>query len=398
MSAWKQLLFSLFILAAAVAAWANFFPGARDILAARNLGWLVVVGEQTTGKAAGNGQGGGQGGGQGRQGGGQPANVVTMPATLATINDRLQAIGTGRARASVTVTPYDSGRLIELNVQSGADVKAGDVIARLDAEGEEIAVDRARIARVDAAAKLERIKALLSSNAATSVQVGDAETVLRNAELALRDAELALARRSIIAPIAGVVGILPVETGNYVTTQTTVATIDDRSTIVVDFWVPERYATAVKVGASLTASLVARPSGVFDGTVSAVDNRLDEQSRTLRVQAGIANPDDSLRAGMSFQVTMKFPGDTYPAVSPLAIQWGTDGAFVWVVREGKAKRTPVRIVQRNTENVLVDAPIGEGEMVVTEGVQNVREGSEVLVAGQPRVEAVSAVQAATGGT
>ena len=393
MSAWKQLLFSLVILAVAVAAWANIFPGARDILAARNLGWLVVVGEPGGGKGAGNGQGGGQGG----RPGGQPANVVTMPATLATINDRLQAIGTGRARASVTVTPYDSGRLIEVLVGSGADVAAGDVIARLDAEAEEIAVDRARIARTDAAAKLERIRALQSSNAATSVQVSDAETVLRNAELALRDAELALARRSVVAPIAGVVGILPVETGNYVTTQTTVATIDDRSTIVVDFWVPERYATAVKVGAPLTASLVARPSGVFDGTVSAVDNRLDEQSRTLRVQAGIANPDDSLRAGMSFQVTMKFPGDTYPAVSPLAIQWGTDGAFVWVVREGKAKRTPVRIVQRNTENVLVDAPIGEGEMVVTEGVQNVREGSDVLVAGQPRVDAVNGIQPAAGG-
>jgi hypothetical protein len=106
MSAWKQLLFSLFILAAAVAAWANFFPGARDILAARNLGWLVVVGEQTTGKAAGNGQGGGQGGGQGRQGGGQPANVVTMPATLATINDRLRP----SARAAPSLRHRDALR------------------------------------------------------------------------------------------------------------------------------------------------------------------------------------------------------------------------------------------------------------------------------------------------
>lgn len=398
MSAWKQLLFSLVILAAAVAAWANFYPGARQVLTPWKLDWLIVAGagDAADGKGGAGGQGGGQGGGG--QNRGQPANVVTMPATLANINDRLQAIGTGRARASVTVTPYDSGRLMEIGVRSGAEVKAGDVIARLDAETEEIAVDRARIARDDAAAKLERIKALLSSNTATTVQVSEAETVLRNADLALRDAELALARRSVVAPISGVVGILPVETGNYVTSQTAVATIDDRSTIVVDFWVPERYATAVKVGAPLTASLVARPSGVFDGTVSAVDNRLDEQSRTLRVQAGIANPDDSLRAGMSFQVTMKFPGDTYPAVSPLAIQWGTDGAFVWVVREGKAKRTPVRIVQRNTENVLVDAPIGEGEMVVTEGVQNVREGSDVLVAGEPRVGAANGVQTASDGT
>ena len=52
---------------------------------------------------------------------------------------------------------------------------------------------------------------------------------------------------------------------------------------------------------------------------------------------------------------MKFPGDTYPAVNPLAIQWGSDGAFVWAVEDGKAKRVPVRIIQRNTETVLVDA-------------------------------------------
>lgn len=394
MSAWKQLLFSLIILAAAIAAWANFFPAARGVLSPWGLDWLIVAGDATEEKAGG-GANGGQAGGPATA---QPANVVTVPATLATINDRLQAIGTGRARASVTVTPYASGRITEINVSSGAEVKAGDVIAQLDADAEQIAVDRARIARDDAAAKLERLKSLQSSNAATSVQVGEAETVLRNAELALRDAELSLARRAVVAPISGIIGILPVETGNYVTSQTTVATIDDRSTIVVDFWVPERYATAVQVGAPLTASLVARPNGVFDGTVTAVDNRLDDQSRTLRVQAGIANPDDSLRAGMSFQVTMKFPGDTYPAVSPLAIQWGTDGAFVWVVRDGKAKRTPVRIVQRNTENVLVDAPIGEGDMVVTEGVQNVREGSDVLVAGQPRVEAGTGAQASTSGT
>ena len=64
----------------------------------------------------------------------------------------------------------------------------------------------------------------------------------RQCRLALRDAELALERRSIVAPIAGIVGILPVEAGNYVTSQTAIATIDDRSSIIVDFWVPERFA------------------------------------------------------------------------------------------------------------------------------------------------------------
>ena len=68
-------------------------------------------------------------------------------------------------------------------------------------------------------------------------------------------------------------------------------------------------------------------------------------------------------------------------VDPLAIQWGTDGAFVWGVRGGIANRIPVRIVQRNTDSVLVDGTFDSGDSVVTEGIHNVREGSEVFIAG-----------------
>jgi RND family efflux transporter MFP subunit len=221
-----------------------------------------------------------------------------------------------------------------------------------------------------------------ASNAATPVAVADAEVVLSNAKLALRDAELALERRSILAPIAGTVGILPISAGNYVTGQSAIATLDDRSSILVDFLVPERFAAAVKVGAQLTATPIANPSKAYTGTISAIDNHIDENSRTLLVKATIANPADSLRAGMSFSIAMKFPGDSYPAVSPLAILWGSDGAYVWAIEGGKAKRVAVRIIQRNTETVLIDAPITSGGLVVTEGTQSVSEGGNVRIAGQ----------------
>src|SRR5690606_14391983 len=106
---------------------------------------------------------------------------------------------------------------------------------RLDSEVEQIALDRARIALSDAEAKLERVQSLRKANAATQVQVTDAELAVGHAKLALRDAQLNLDRRTITAPIAGIIGILPVETGNYVTTDTVVATIDDRSRIKIDF-------------------------------------------------------------------------------------------------------------------------------------------------------------------
>ncbi|TPI17805.1 efflux RND transporter periplasmic adaptor subunit [Mesorhizobium sp. B4-1-1] len=378
MSSWKQIVAALVILIAAVAAWARFYPGAPQILARWGMDWAIAATPPAAeSAAAGPGQ-------SGRNRAGQIVTIVASPAGTATINDRLQAIGTGRANATVTVNPYSSGRLTELLVQSGTHVEKGDVIARLDSETEVIARDRAQVAIEDAQSKLDRVKSLRASNAATPVAVADAQVTLANARLALRDAELALERRSIMAPIEGTVGILPIAAGNYVTSQSAIATLDDRSSILVDFWVPERFAAAVKVGAQLSATPLANPNQVYTGTVSAIDNHIDENSRTLLVKATIANPADSLRAGMSFQIGMRFPGDTYPAVSPLAIQWGTDGAYIWAVDNGKAKRVPVRIIQRNTETVLIDAPVVSGDMVVTEGTQSVSEGGDVRIAGEDR--------------
>src|SRR5690606_35822822 len=144
-----------------------------------------------------------------------------------------------------------------------------------------------------------------------------------------------------------------------------------RSEILVDFWVPERFASAIEVGQPLTAALIARPHEVFEGTVNAIDNQIDVESRTLHVEARIINPDDRLRAGMAFQVSMRFPGESYPAVNPLAIQWSNDGPYVWAVSGGKARRTPVRIVQRNSDTVLVDGAFEDAELVVIQGVHNV---------------------------
>lgn len=402
MALWKQLVLSLVVLAAAGAAWLRFVPGAADTLQGWGIDNAVVsaiapaeqpAAAEGNARGSGNGAGRGQGGGQGRGGAPQIA-VVTKPVEEATINDRLQAIGTGRASASATVKPYSSGRLTEVTVASGQQVKRGDVIAKLDAEAESIALDRAQISVQDAQSRLQRVQALQRSNTATSVQVTDAQLVVRNAQLAERDAQLALERRSVVAPIDGVVGILPVEAGNTVTADTAIATIDDRSSLLVDFWVPERFAGQIKVAAPLQAVSVARPGDSFDGAVSAVDNRLDDTSRTLWVQARIPNEGDALRAGQSFQVTMAFPGDTYPSVDPLAVQWGADGAFVWAVRDGKAARVGVKIIQRNTENVLVQGELSRSDTVVTQGIYAVRDGGSVQVAGDPavRVEPASSTE------
>ncbi len=258
MSVWKQLVLSVVILIAAAAAWIKFFPGSERLLASWGIEWAAAStpkDQSSTARANGGGSSGGD----------QPTTIAAEPASTATINDRLQAIGTGRANATVTVSPYTSGRLTGFLVQSGAHIEKGQVIATLDSDTEQIALERAKIAREDASAKARRMLALSKSSAITAVQLTQAELELRNAELSVHDAQVALDRRSVISPIAGVVGILPIEAGNYVTSQSAIAKVDDRSSILVDFWVPERFAAAVNVGAEISATPLANPEGHLQG-------------------------------------------------------------------------------------------------------------------------------------
>lgn len=381
MSIWKQLFLTLVVLVIAAGLWVRYYPGANTYLSAWGIDWLDFAVADAASSESDKPQ---------RRRGGPQGAVVTTPVVEITINDRLSAIGTSTALQSVAVTPYTSGTLTEVLVQSGATVKPDDVIAKLDSDAEEIAVERAANGLKDAEARLQRMEQLRKSNTATAVQVTDAELTVDNARLQLREAQLALSRRSIETPIGGVVGILPITAGNYVTSQSVIATIDDRSEVLVDFWVPERYASAIRVGSPITATSVARPGETFEGVISAVDNRIDIDSRTLQVRARFPNEADKLRAGMSFQVSMKFPGDNYPAVDPLAVQWGSDGAFVWAVRDGKGVRVPINIIQRNTDSVLVDAALTPADEVVTEGIHLVRQGADVTVANRKQAPAADA--------
>lgn len=375
MRVWKQLILGVGLIAAGTLAAARFVPGADAMLLSAGMPETLVAAVAPEKAASGRQGAGGQGGNAAR--GGQTVLVTTAAVQTGIVNDRLEAIGDGEAIRSVSVMPMVAGALAKVEVQSGAKVKAGQVLARLDDAAEKIAINVAKLALLSAEEKGERYKGLRAT--VTRVEIEEAQRALDQARLALETAELNLSRKIITAPIGGITGIVTVNPGDNVTTQTQIATIDDRSEVLVDFWVPERFASAIAVGAPVEAVAIARPGEVHAGKVEAVDNRIDAASRTIRVRAKIPNPDDRLRAGMAFKVSMKFAGEAYPAVDPLSVQWDSKGSYVWRVTAGKAERVAVKIVQRNPENVLVDGPLKEGDPIVSEGMQRVRPGASLTV-------------------
>jgi RND family efflux transporter MFP subunit len=372
------LLITAVLVIAAFAGYVLLVPGADETL--EGLGITLPAFAATAPDAtAPAGARGGTSGGSGPRGGfgGREMVVVTAPAVAATINDRLGAIGEGAAANSVTVMSPAAGTLTELLVQPGDVVEAGTVIGRLDDDAERIAFERAKLALEDAEATLSRTEELANANAATTVQLNTARLAASNARLELQNAELELSRRSIVSPIGGSVGLFQVSRGNTVSAQSVVTTVEDTSHIVVSFWIPERYASAVAPGMAVTTSAVALPGQSLAGTVTAVDNRVDPASRTLQVRARIPNENGQLRPGMSFSVSMDFPGEDFPAVDPLAIQWSAEGAYVWRYAEATVERLPVTIIQRNSDGVLVEGDLQPGEQVVIQGVQQLSPGARV---------------------
>lgn len=325
-----------------------------------------------------------QGGGARPQGGSRgAAQVIAVEVALSNIFDEIVTIGDGRALRSIKVLPEVSGRFSAINVQSGGYVEAGNVIATLEDGIQRIAVERAQFLLADAQATVDRFKAL--GTTATALQRSNAALALQTAELDLEEAEFELERRKIIAPISGWVGIINLNIGEQVSASTEITQIDDRSEIIVDFRVSERFVGQIKEGDAIRAIPLARPQDELAGKITALDSRVDADSRTLRLQASLANTDDTLRAGMAFRIIVDFTGEAFPSIDPLAIQWGSDGPFVWVVKEGKAEKRKVMIMQRNSDSVLVSGDLSVGDMVVTEGVQNLRPGASVEI----RVQATS---------
>jgi RND family efflux transporter MFP subunit len=372
MSLLKQIFLAAVLLTLGAAAALVFVPAARPYLAwtglAAPLERLGLIATEAADDDS---------GARGGFGGGAIAVVAAAPEPRP-LNDIVTSIGTARAARAVALTSDVAGRIRTLHVASGDRAEAGQIIAELDDDAAQIALDRARLVLDDARTTAARLAQLRTTGASTDLQVQEADLALKTAELEFRDAEFKLSQFRVTAPFDGWVGILSVEEGDQIGSDTEITTLEDRSSLILDFRVPERVVRDLKLGDPVEAAPLATPGQSLEGRIVALDNRVDEVSRALRVRAAVGNDSDAYRPGMAFRITLRIEGESHPAVDPLAIQWNSTGSYVWVVRDGRAAQAPVRILQRNADSVLVDLAVQPGDLVVTEGVQALRPDAEVV--------------------
>ena len=288
------------------------------------------------------------------------------PVDSAVVNDRLNAIGNGEAILSVAVTPQATGNLTEVLVNSGDRIEKGQVIARLDSDEQKIAAAQAKVAVDSAREKVERNRRLGNAVAVAVLREAEFAHAGRRTGACRRPNSISNAATSSRRPAASSASSPSIRaTMSRPRRRSPSLTIARRSSSISGR--RSGSPTKISVGQAVTAIAIALPKAEFSGAIHAIDNRVDQASRTLRVRARIDNPEDTLRAGMSFSVSVRFPGDRYPTVNPLAIQWSAEGSHVWRVKDDKIEQVPITIIQRNSDKVLVDAELAKGEAVVMEG-------------------------------
>ncbi|HEX6996840.1 MAG TPA: efflux RND transporter periplasmic adaptor subunit [Gammaproteobacteria bacterium] len=303
--------------------------------------------------------------------------VVTAVARVEPMALEIEAVGTTYANESVEVTSKASNVVTAILFEEGSEVAEGDILVRMDDAQARAALAEAQAALADSQNQYQRSRELVASQALSVAQLDQIEAALKAAQARVAAAEARLADTVIRATFDGRTGFRHVSVGSFVSPGTVITTLDDISRIKLDFTVPETYLHALRRGLPVTARSAGLPGRTFEGEVTNLDSRIDPVTRSITVRAELPNPDRVLRPGMFMTVTLL--GDLEPAllVPEAAIVPEQGRTYVFAVLGDVVDRREVQIGKRRPGQVEIVAGLAEGERVVVEGTQNLRDGTRV---------------------
>jgi membrane fusion protein, multidrug efflux system len=318
----------------------------------------------------------GQGGAGGGAGGGGPVTVEVGRVETARIADEAQAVGSVRSNQGVVLRPEVSGRISKLGFNDGQRVRRGQLLVQLDDTLQVAQLQQAQAQASIARTNLQRNRELVAQNFVSASVVDQSAAALQVAEAQVALAQAQLARMKILSPFDGVAGISVVNLGDYVKDGADLVSIEDISSMWVDFRMPERYLANLKSGQAVEVQLDAMPGRKFSGKIEAVDALLDANGRSLLVRAKLVNPGGELRSGMFARTRVVFALRENALVVPeeaLVPQGGRQ--YLVTVADGPNGK----LAQRLEAKLGVRLP---GKVEILEGL---KAGDLVVTAGQARV-------------
>ena len=350
------------------------------------------------GRPGGGGRAGGAGGGRGAA-----TTVGIAVAESADIPVVIDALGTVVPQATVRVRPQVSGVLQRILFKEGQMVRKGELLAEIDPRPFEAALQQAIGARqrneaqIQAArVTLDRYQTLLKQDSIARQEVDTQAAQVRQLEAAIvsdraneSTARLNLAYTRIVAPIAGRVGLRPVDVGNVVSQSDAngIALITQLMPIDVEFAVPQDHASWLQHNSGAFMDVKAfdrtRTTLLDSGTFASLDNQIDSQTGTVRAKARFSNARMQLFPSQFVNVQLQLRTIKDAVVVPVAaLRQGASGEHVFVLLDNRTVQLrPVVRGQALGDRVQIASGLQLGEKVITEGADRLRDGSRVVLPG-----------------
>jgi len=318
--------------------------------------------------------------------GSRPVPVIGTASIVRDLPRIVTAVGTLDANESVNLTSKITAKIRKLTFGDGDIVTKGTPLVFLDATEAKAEVAESVAALGNSRKLYERAVKLYKSGNAPKARVDLLLSEMQVEQAKVSADKARLSEYVIKAPFTGVVGFREVSAGALVRPGDMITTLDDISKLKLDFYLPEIHLAHVKTGQQFSTQSVAYKGRQFKGKVLSIGSRVDPVSRVVRVRGNLSNEDRALKPGMFLSVILETGTEKDALLVPEhSITVSPAGQFVFSVKDGTVKRLEIEVGQRVQGWVQVLSGLGVGDVVVTEGLQKIRDGRKVTLNLEKRI-------------
>jgi membrane fusion protein, multidrug efflux system len=322
-----------------------------------------------------------------------PASVSISEAKSEVIPNLLTAVGDLAAVHQVNVTSDVNGRITDILFTAGASVKAGTPLLQLFDGPDQGDLASFKAQATVAQLSLDRAKQLAARQFGPQATVDQAQAAYDQAQAGIAKTEAIISQKLVRAPFDGELGVRKVEVGQFLTAGTQIVSLTDLSMLYANFTVTEKDSAQLKVGQTVRVAVDAYPGRIFEGKITTIEPQISTDTRNIRVQATIANPDHILKPGMFATTTVVLP-DKPPVVTvpETAVDYTLYGDSVYLITEkkaedGKTSLTAVRSFVQTGNRIEGRAEILKGlkagDRVVAVGQLKLQSGAAVTISADP---------------
>jgi membrane fusion protein (multidrug efflux system) len=324
---------------------------------------------------------GGKSGPPGRQSGMAgakvPVEVIVIQPQL--LDNKIFTTGTLLANEEVELRPEVSGRVTSISFAEGSRVRKGDVLLRINDRDLRAQLKRKEFEEKEASDNEVRMRRLLELKGISQEDYDRAANALGMIRAEKEVIQSELAKTEIMAPFDGIVGLRYVSEGSYVTSDMLVATMQDVNPIKVEFSVPEKYAKQIEPGSEITVR-IGESDEEYNGSVYAVEAKIDPATRTMKARAKIPNPNGYLIPGSFAKVDITLEQLPNAIVVPAeSIIPEMNGQKVFICIDGKVRSVPVKTGIRTETGVQIVEGLSPQDTVVVTGLLQLTDDRAVQI-------------------